>query len=60
MRGLVLSLLAGRDCIICWLVSNSYNAGDHDPLGGIKGGTVMNIEVLRTTIMEIGQWVDGS
>jgi len=35
-----------------------YNTGDRVQLGGIKGD-VMDIGVLRTTIMEIGQWVDG-
>jgi small-conductance mechanosensitive channel len=32
--------------------------GDRVQLGGIKGD-VMDIGVLRTTIMETGQWVDG-
>ncbi|GAB4221006.1 MAG: mechanosensitive ion channel [Spirochaetota bacterium] len=35
-----------------------YKTGDRVQLGGIKGD-VMDIGVLRTTIMEIGQWVDG-
>lgn len=35
-----------------------YKSGDRVQLGGIKGD-VMDIGVLRTTIMEIGQWVDG-
>jgi small-conductance mechanosensitive channel len=35
-----------------------YNPGDRVQLGGIKGD-VMDIGVLRTTIMETGQWVDG-
>ena len=35
-----------------------YKPGDRIQLGGIKGD-VMDIGVLRTTIMEIGQWVDG-
>lgn len=35
-----------------------YNSGDRIQLGGIKGD-VMDIGVLRTTIMETGQWVDG-
>lgn len=34
-----------------------YNTGDRVQLGGIKGD-VMDIGVLRTTIMETGQWVD--
>ncbi|MEN9599467.1 MAG: hypothetical protein RL596_1786 [Bacteroidota bacterium] len=35
-----------------------YRTGDRVQLGGIKGD-VMDIGVLRTTIMETGQWVDG-
>ncbi|MBG6061629.1 small-conductance mechanosensitive channel [Flavobacterium sp. CG_9.1] len=40
------------------LFGNFYTTGDRVQLGGIKGD-VMDIGVLRTTIMEIGQWVDG-
>ncbi len=35
-----------------------YKIGDRVQLGGIKGD-VMDIGVLRTTMMETGQWVDG-
>lgn len=35
-----------------------YSTGDRVQLGGIKGD-VIDIGVLRTTLMEIGQWVDG-
>ena len=35
-----------------------YKTGDRVELGGVKGD-VMDIGVLRTTIMETGQWVDG-
>ncbi|MGQ1947508.1 mechanosensitive ion channel family protein [Geofilum sp. OHC36d9] len=35
-----------------------YKTGDRVQLGGIKGD-VMDIGVLRTTIIETGQWVDG-
>jgi len=35
-----------------------YKTGDRVELGGIKGD-VMDIGVLRTTIMETGKWVDG-
>src|SRR5690554_4613029 len=35
-----------------------YKIGDRVQLGGIKGD-VMDIGMLRTTLMEIGQWVDG-
>lgn len=36
---------------------NFYNTGDRVQLGGIKGD-VIDIGMLRTTMMEIGQWVD--
>jgi hypothetical protein len=35
-----------------------YKTGDRVQLGGIKGD-VIDIGVLRTTMMEMGQWVDG-
>lgn len=35
-----------------------YKTGDRVQLGGIKGD-IMDIGVLRTTIMETGEWVDG-
>ncbi len=35
-----------------------YKSGDRVQLGGIKGD-VMDIGVLRTTLMETGEWVDG-
>ncbi|MGE3891920.1 MAG: mechanosensitive ion channel family protein [Steroidobacteraceae bacterium] len=37
---------------------NFFTTGDRVQLGGIKGD-VIDIGVLRTTIMEVGQWVDG-
>ena len=39
------------------LFGGFYKTGDRVQLGGIKGD-VMDIGVLRTTIMEIGQWVE--
>lgn len=38
--------------------SSFYKVGDRVELGGRKGD-VIDIGVLRTTIMETGQWVDG-
>jgi small-conductance mechanosensitive channel len=35
-----------------------YSPGDRVQLGGIKGD-VIDIGVLRTTLMEVGQWVNG-
>ncbi len=40
------------------LFGGFYKTGDRVQLGGIKGD-VMDIGLLRTTIMETGQWVDG-
>ncbi|MFZ1784677.1 MAG: mechanosensitive ion channel domain-containing protein [Ferruginibacter sp.] len=40
------------------ILGRLYKPGDRVQLGGIKGD-VMDIGVLRTTIMETGQWVDG-
>ena len=40
------------------LLGGLYKPGERVQVGGIKGD-VMDIGVLRTTIMEIGQWVDG-
>lgn len=38
--------------------SNFYSIGDRVSVGGIKGD-VIDIGLLRTTLMEIGDWVDG-
>lgn len=40
------------------MFGNFYRTGDRIQLGGIKGD-VIDIGVLRTTLMETGQWVDG-
>ena len=40
------------------LFGGFYKPGDRVQLGGIKGD-VMDIGVLRTTLMEIGDWVNG-
>lgn len=39
-------------------LANFYRVGDRVQLGGIKGD-VIDISVLRTTIMEMGDWVKG-
>jgi small-conductance mechanosensitive channel len=39
-------------------VGGFYSTGDRVQLGGIKGD-VIDISVLRTTLMEIGEWVAG-
>ncbi|HVA98156.1 MAG TPA: mechanosensitive ion channel domain-containing protein [Bacteroidia bacterium] len=43
---------------IAIILGGYYKTGDRIQLAGIKGD-VMDIGVIRTTIMEIGQWVDG-
>jgi small-conductance mechanosensitive channel len=40
------------------LFGNFYKPGDRVQLGGIKGD-VIDIGILRTTLMETGQWVEG-
>ncbi len=40
------------------LFSDIYKSGDRVQLGGIKGD-VIDVGVIRTTIMEIGGWVEG-
>lgn len=39
------------------LVGGFYKTGDRVQLGGIKGD-VIDIGILRTTVMELGQWVE--
>jgi len=39
-------------------LSHFYRTGDRVQLGGIKGD-VIDIGVLRTTLMEVGEWVKG-
>lgn len=39
-------------------IGNFYTLGDRVQLGGIKGD-VIDIGVIRTTVMEIGEWVNG-
>ncbi|MGB8473123.1 MAG: mechanosensitive ion channel domain-containing protein [Candidatus Acidiferrum sp.] len=38
-------------------VGNYYSVGDRVQLGGIKGD-VIDVGILRTTLMEVGQWVN--
>ncbi len=51
----VIASAAGRVAI---LFGNFYKTGDRVQLGGIKGD-VIDIGLLRTTIMEVGDWVKG-
>ncbi|MBM7662962.1 small-conductance mechanosensitive channel [Bacillus mesophilus] len=40
------------------LVGNTFKTGDRVEMGGIKGD-VIDLGVLRTTIMEVNEWVEG-
>jgi small-conductance mechanosensitive channel len=40
------------------MVGTIFNTGDRIKMGGIKGD-VIDLGVLRTTIMEVNEWVDG-
>ena len=40
------------------MFGNFYRIGDRVQLGGIKGD-VIDVGVLRTTLMEVGEWVQG-
>lgn len=51
----VIASIAGRVAV---LFANFYKTGDRVQLGGIKGD-VIDIGLLRTTIMEVGDWVKG-
>ena len=51
----VITSIAGWIAI---LASDIYKSGDRVLMGGIKGD-VIDVGVLRTTIMEIGEWVEG-
>lgn len=51
----VIASIAGRVAV---MTGSFYRIGDRVQLGGIKGD-VIDIGLLRTTIMEIGDWVKG-
>jgi small-conductance mechanosensitive channel len=51
----VIASVAGWAAII---FANFYSTGDRVQLGGIRGD-VIDIGVLRTTLMELGEWVKG-
>jgi small-conductance mechanosensitive channel len=51
----VIMSVAGWFAII---FSHFYKTGDRILLGGVKGD-VIDIGILRTTVMEIGEWVNG-
>ena len=51
----VITSIAGWFAI---LFGDFFETGDRVLLGGIKGD-VVDIGVLRTTLMELGEWVDG-
>ncbi len=51
----VIMSIAGWIAIV---TGDFYKSGDRVMLGGIKGD-VIDLGVLRTTVMELGDWVDG-
>jgi len=58
--GIAFSLQEVIGSIAGWLAINSknfYKIGDRVQLGDIKGD-VIDISILRTTIMELGEWVE--
>lgn len=59
--GIVFALQEVIASVAGWLAvmfGNFYKTGDRVQLGGIKGD-VIDISVLRTTLMETGQWING-
>ncbi len=51
----VIASVAGWAAVV---LGNFFRIGDRVQLGGIKGD-VIDIGILRTTVMECGNWVDG-
>lgn len=51
----VIASMAGWIAI---MVSDFYRPGDRVQVGGIKGD-VIDLGILRTTVMELGDWIDG-
>lgn len=51
----VIASMAGWIAI---MVSDFYRPGDRVQVGGIKGD-VIDLGMLRTTVMELGDWIDG-
>ncbi len=59
--GIAFSLQEVIASVAGWLavsLGGFYNVGDRVQLGGIKGD-VIDISILRTTVMECGEWVHG-
>jgi small-conductance mechanosensitive channel len=51
----VITSLAGFFAVT---LANFYKPGDRVQIGGIRGD-VIDVSLIRTTLMEIGGWVDG-
>lgn len=59
--GIAFSLQEVIASVAGWIAisfGGSYSTGDRIQLGGIRGD-VIDVSVLRTTLMEIGEWVKG-
>lgn len=61
LAGIAISLRDVFSNFVGWLVINSqkgFKHGDRIKIGTIVSGDVIDIGVLRTTLVEIGEWVD--
>ena len=59
--GVAFALQAVISSIAGWIAISAggyYHTGDRVKVGGITGD-VIDISILRTTVMELGEWVDG-
>lgn len=61
LAGIAISLRDVFSNFVGWLVINSqkgFKHGDRIKIGTVVSGDVIDIGVLRTTLVEIGEWVD--
>jgi small-conductance mechanosensitive channel len=61
LAGVAISLRDVFSNFVGWLIINSqkgFSHGDRITIGKIVSGDVIDIGVLRTTLVEIGEWVD--
>ena len=60
LAGIAISLRDVFSNFVGWLIINSqkgFSHGDRITIGGVVSGDVIDIGVLRTTLVEIGEWV---
>ena len=61
LAGIAISLRDVFSNFVGWLIINSqkgFHHGDRIKIGSVVSGDVIDIGVLRTTLVEIGEWVD--